>query len=394
MKKLDLKTNKPVFSWVENEFSSDEFKMIKNIADLPIVFNHISLMPDAHLGYGTMVGSVVATKGAVIPSAIGVDIGCGMMARKTPFKSKDLEGKLPAIRADIERTVPTGFEKRHSTVDGAHEWWGEQDSISEFAKSKIGKHIESNSINQLGTLGGGNHFIEICLDKEDNVWIMLHSGSRNIGKTLADVHINEAKNIFQKYLMQLPDPDLAYLAEGTPEFKSYWNDLQFAQKYAMKNRELMMDGIIRVLQFKVNDGKPFEILMSVNCHHNYAELENHYGQNVYVTRKGAVRAREGDFGIIPGSMGAHSFIVRGKGNELSFDSCSHGAGRQMSRNKAKEKFTIQDLEEQTSGIECRKDAGVIDEIPSAYKNIDVVMKAQEDLVEVVAELHQLICVKG
>jgi tRNA-splicing ligase RtcB len=348
-------------------------------------------MPDAHLGAGAMVGSVVATKNAIIPSAVGVDIGCGMMARKTPFKSLHLEGKLPQIRHDIERSIPVGFSKNQRLDDSVQNWegWKTFSKLHPDIQDKMG-----NSMEQLGSLGGGNHFIEVCLDTEDNVWLLLHSGSRNIGKELADRHINNAKGLFKQSLLELPDPNLSYLVAGTADFAAYWNDLQWAQAYAMKNREVMMDRLIRVMQYQLNNGEPFEIELSVNCHHNYAELETHYGEDVYVTRKGAVRADKDDYGIIPGSMGARSFIVKGKGNAESFHSCSHGAGRTMSRTKAKEIFTLEDLKKQTEGIECRKDKGVIDEIPGAYKDIEMVMKAQDDLVEIVAELRQVVCVKG
>jgi tRNA-splicing ligase RtcB len=346
-------------------------------------------MPDAHLGKGSMVGSVIATKDAVIPATVGVDIGCGMMAVKTPFKSGILDRKLPELRHEIERAIPVGFNAYKESVDEASYWdgWDEFDELHSGVQDRKRKAMV-----QLGTLGGGNHFIEICIDTEDNVWLMLHSGSRNIGKELAERHIATAKSLHR--LNELPAPDLAYFIQGTPEFKAYWHDLDWAQKYAMKNREIMMKRLLKSFNRMFNGGREFSPEIAVNCHHNYVAVEEHYGDKVFVTRKGAINAEEGRYGIIPGSMGAKSFIIKGMGNPESFNSCSHGAGRKMSRTKAKAKFTREDLEKQTMGVECRKDKGVVDEIPGAYKDIEKVMHAQRDLVEVVAELKQVVCVKG
>jgi len=531
-----------ILSWVNHELSTDEHNMLRNVSRLPCLYKHVALMPDAHLGIGSMVGSVIATKDAVIPATVGVDIGCftgdtlvptldgksyslkklaendkeivvysctksgkivaakatakktrmnaklvkvvldngaeirctpdhkfmlrngsfleaenlqageslmpfysqknsdgfveveqnyltahnhkavsvalieeredvycltvpkyhnfaleagvfvhncGMMAVKTPFKSSILEGRLKDLRHQIERTIPVGFNEHKEAVDESLAWEG----WKTFGDLHRGvQHRKAKAMKQLGTLGGGNHFLEVCLDTEDYVWLMLHSGSRNIGNEVASRHIETAKSLHK--LSELPDPNLAYFIQGTEEFRNYWRDLEWSQSYAFKNREIMMKRLLRQFNRMFNDGEDFVPEVSVNCHHNYVSPEVHFGEKVYVTRKGAIRADQGMFGIIPGSMGAKSFIVKGSGNAQSFNSCSHGAGRRMSRTQAKKHFTREDLERQTAGVECRKDAGVIDEIPSAYKDIDEVMRNQSDLVEVVAQLKQVVCVKG
>ena len=378
-----------IFSWVTHEMSADEHKMLRNVSRLPCLFKHVALMPDAHLGIGSMVGSVIATKDAVIPATVGVDIGCGMMAVKTPFKSGILDRKMAEFRHEIERAIPVGFNEYRDAVDESNEWegWAEFGELHPKVQDR-----RSKAMKQLGTLGGGNHFIEVCLDTEDNVWLMLHSGSRNIGNEVATRHISTAKTLHD--LNTLPDPALAYFVQGTDEFKAYWHDLDWSQQYAMKNREIMMKRLLRSFNRMFNDQQEWISEITVNCHHNYVGREEHFGENVYVTRKGAINAEEGRYGIIPGSMGAKSFIIRGLGNPNSFNSCSHGAGRKMSRTAAKKKFTRDDLKEQTIGVECRKDSGVVDEIPGAYKDIEEVMRAQDDLVEIVTELKQVICVKG
>ncbi|MGB7208243.1 MAG: RtcB family protein [Pyrinomonadaceae bacterium] len=412
-----------VLSWVTHSMSSDEMDMLRNVSRLPCIYKHVALMPDAHLGKGSMVGSVIATKDAVIPATVGVDIGCGMMAVKTPFRSGILDRKMAEFRHEIERAIPVGFNDYKEPVDESFEWnrWAEFKELHPGVQDR--KH---KAMKQLGTLGGGNHFIEVCLDTDDRVWLMLHSGSRNIGNEVATRHIATAKSLHD--LNTLPAADLAYFVYGTPEFKAYWHDLDWAQRYAMKNREIMMTRLVRSFNRMfggsadtlvrmspkderssgVSDGsigrdgfaasgdadKSVHAPFVVNCHHNYVAVEEHFGDSVYVTRKGAINAEDGRYGIIPGSMGAKSFIIRGLGNPQSFNSCSHGAGRKMSRTKAKAKFTREDLEKQTMGVECRKDKAVIDEIPGAYKDIEEVMRAQRDLFEVVAELKQVICVKG
>jgi tRNA-splicing ligase RtcB len=388
---LKLSTSKPVLSWANHTLGSEETKMAKNVASLPFVFKHVALMPDVHLGKGALVGSVVATKEAVIPAAVGVDVGCGMCAIKTPFVVDQLEGKLKQIRLDIEAAIPVGFNENKEVEKSVLNW----QNWRNFKQLHPGvQHLESKAMKQMGSLGGGNHFIEVCLDAENQVWLMLHSGSRNIGNMLAQNHINTAKELAKLADTRLPDLDLAYFVAGTPEFAAYWRDLQWAQDYARFNRDVMMARFQRIVEKHVAGGKPTKPLLSVNCHHNYAEKEMHFGEEVYVTRKGAVRAQENDYGIIPGSMGTKSYIVKGKGNAESYCSCSHGAGRTMSRNKAKNHFTLDDLIQQTKGVECRKDAGILDEIPGAYKPIDEVMNQQADLVEVVATLKQVVCVKG
>lgn len=388
---LQLTTPKPVLSWANHALGSQENKMAKNVASLPFVFKHVALMPDVHLGKGALVGSVIATKDAVIPAAVGVDIGCGMAAVKTPFVADQLEGKLKQIRSEIEAAIPVGFNQNKEVEKPVTNWQGWRD----FKDLHPGvQRLEGKAMKQLGSLGGGNHFIEVCLDSENAVWLMLHSGSRHIGNMLAQCHIGTAKDLAKLAQTSLPDPDLSYFVAGTPEFAAYWRDLQWAQNYARYNREVMMARFKQIIEKHLAGGKPTKPLLSVNCHHNYAEKEVHFGEEVYVTRKGAVRAKAEDYGIIPGSMGAKSFIVKGKGNVESYCSCSHGAGRLMSRNQAKKQFTLDDLLTQTEGVECRKDRGVLDEIPGAYKPIDEVMAQQSDLVEVVATLKQMVCVKG
>src|ERR1700716_2402848 len=378
-----------ILSWANHDFSIEEQSMLRNVSRLPCLFKHVALMPDAHLGKGSMVGSVIATKEAVIPATVGVDIGCGMMAVKTPFKSGILDGKLKELRSNIEAAIPVGFNDHRDPVDESYEW----NSWDDFAELHKGvQDRKPKAMKQLGTLGGGNHFIEVCLDTENFVWLMLHSGSRNIGKELAERHITTAKSLWS--LNELPAPDLAYFIQGTPEFAAYWKDLKWAQTYAMKNREIMMARLLKVFNKMFNHRQPFRPELQVNCHHNYVALEEHYGEKVFVTRKGAINADKDAYGIIPGSMGAKSFIVQGRGLAESFNSCSHGAGRKMSRSAAKRAFTKEDLARQTSGVECRKDVGVLDEIPGAYKSIEAVMKNQKDLVEIVAEIKQVVCVKG
>lgn len=384
----------PIKVWTDPEgIEPQALQQLKNTASLPCIYKHVAVMPDVHFGIGATVGSVIATEHAVIPAAVGVDIGCGMMAAQMPFQADRLPDSLKALRDDIEWGVPVGFNEHKEPTEEAASYPG----FANFCALPHGvQGRKEKALRQLGTLGGGNHFIEVCLDTDQNVWVMLHSGSRNIGNEIAKHHIEEARGLMRQYFVELPDPDLAFFAENTPQFMSYWQDLQWAQRYAMRNREIMMTRVLRSVAKIVygNWQAPLEPIMSVNCHHNYAEREHHFGNDVIVTRKGAVRARQGDMGIIPGSMGAKSFIVRGKGNPDSFCSCSHGAGRRMSRKKAKDSFGVQDLERETAGVECRKDSGVIDEIPSAYKSIDEVMANQADLVEIMAVLKQVLCVKG
>lgn len=371
-------------------------------AQMPFIYKWMAVMPDVHVGIGATIGSVIPTKGAIIPAAVGVDIGCGMMAARTSLTASDLPDNLHALRTELERLIPHGMTKGRGRRDRGS-WdtptarvdqaWAELVADFEYICAKHPRLKNTNNHKQLGTLGTGNHFVEICLDEHQQVWIMLHSGSRGVGNAIGNHFIELARKDMQKHFINLPDKDLAYLVEGTEHFDDYWFAVGWAQRFAMKNRELMMEAAVQALRIIIN--KPFNAKVeAVNCHHNYVDKEEHFGQEVLVTRKGAVRARLGEYGIIPGSMGAKSFIVKGKGNQESFCSCSHGAGRVHSRTAAKKLFTVEDQIEQTQGVECRKDAAVIDEIPSAYKPIEDVMKAQSDLVEVVYTLSQVVCVKG
>jgi len=365
-----------------------------NISKLPIVHHHVAAMPDVHLGIGATVGSVIPTRQAIIPAAVGVDIGCGMMAARLSLTGNELdEAALKKVFGQITRDVPVGFDQHRDPRDSAKRFKKSLARIMEKHPG-IGKRVGRNShwAQQLGTLGGGNHFIEICLDESDRVWAMLHSGSRGIGNAIGSYFIELARNDSMKNNVQLPDRDLAYFPEGARHFDDYVEAVGWAQDYARANREEMMDLVLDAMHrhlpsFEVTDE-------AVNCHHNYVEPEEHYGERVWLTRKGAIRAREGELGIIPGSMGARSYIVRGKGSRESFHSCAHGAGRLMSRGAAQKKFSLEDLRTQTQGVICRKDKGVIDEIPGAYKNIDEVMANQSDLVDVVHTLKQVVCVKG
>lgn len=387
-------TRVPVKIWTDENGIEDEAKaQLVKMARLPFVFKHVAAMPDVHAGFGSTIGSVIATKGAVIPGAVGVDIGCGMMAVKTPLALEPVKEKAQEIRKQIERCVPVGFNQNKQITKSVEEWPGWKQANLATQKFSVG--LQDKAYYQLGSLGGGNHFIEVCEDTEGAVWVMLHSGSRGFGNKLAQRHANDAKGLMKRMFINLPDPDLAYFVQGTDAYDEYMSDLQWTQGYAFQNRIEMMDRVLDQLQRMFPVPKyPMPRLVEVNCHHNYAEMENHFGQNVLVTRKGAVRARKGDMGIIPGSMGAKSFIVEGKGNPDSFDSCSHGAGRIMSRGKARRTFTVADLEAQTAGVECRKDKDVLDEIPGAYKDIEKVMADQDDLVEIKAVLKQIVCVKG
>ena len=394
MQSILKKSRMPIKLWAPlEEVESGALDQLLNTANLPCVFKHVAVMPDVHYGIGATVGSVVATKGAIIPAAVGVHIGCGMMAAQLPFTADRLPENLRSLFDEISRTVPVG-QAMHKSPTGNSGRWDWRAGFHTLP-SKLQQDRERVAC-QLGTLGGGNHFIEVCLDTDDNVWVMLHSGSRGIGNKIGNYYIDQAKRLAETQLIHLSDPNLASLAEGTERFESYWRDLQWAQAYAMENRTLIMTSVLQSMAKTVLGDKhaPLTPIMTVNCHHNYAAREHHFGENVMVTRKGAVKVGTGDMGIIPGSMGARSYIVKGKGNPESFCSCSHGAGRRMSRGKAKQSFTLKDLAKQTEGVLCRKDAGVLDEIPGAYKNVEQVMKYQEDLVEVVATLKQVLCIKG
>ncbi|MCW8931559.1 MAG: RtcB family protein [Gammaproteobacteria bacterium] len=380
-----------------DDIEHEAYQQLLNIAHLPFIHHHVAAMPDVHYGKGATVGSVIPCHKAIIPAAVGVDIGCGMNAVRLSIKANDLPDNLRAIRFAIEEAIPVGFNMHKSDRAKA----STIRALSVGLDSLIAKHPKllkmqkkpyQTWVRQLGTLGGGNHFIEICLDENDDVWVMLHSGSRGVGNVIGQYFIRLAQKDMGRHIQNLPDKDLAYFSEGADYFDHYIEAVHWAQDYALNNRREMMRLIIASLKKKL---RKFGLTKeAINCHHNYVSLENHFGEDVYLTRKGAIDASENALGIIPGSMGDKSYIVRGKGNAESFCSCSHGAGRRMSRGKAKREFSQIDMEEQTKGIECRKDKGVIDEIPGAYKDIDTVMKNQNDLVDVVHTLRQVICVKG
>lgn len=400
---LEVAGGVPVKMWTKGvPVETEARQQLANAARLPIVFKHIAAMPDVHLGIGATIGSVIPTVKAIIPAAVGVDIGCGMMAAKTTLRAEDLPDSLAALRSAIEKAVPHGSAPQSRGRDpGA--WENPPDLVDqkwatlvdEFdALCELHPRLEkTNNRKHLGTLGSGNHFVEVCLDALGFVWFMLHSGSRGVGNAIGNHFIELAKKDAELHQRNLPDQDLAYLEEGARYFGDYVRTVSWAQKFAMSNREVMMANLIATVRQVIT--KPFEShVEAVNCHHNYVQKEHHFGEDVFVTRKGAVSAKRGEMGIIPGSMGARSYIVRGLGNPESFESCSHGAGRVMSRTKAKKLYSVTDQIKATEGVECRKDEGVIDEIPMAYKDIDAVMAAQKDLVEVVHTLKQVICIKG
>ena len=394
----------PVKAWIHGVVTDDKaIQQLRNVALLPIVHGHVAAMPDVHWGIGATVGSVIPTKGAIIPAAVGVDIGCGMMAVRTSMTASDLPDDLKGIRTLIERVVPHGRTGHGGRGDrGA---WHDVPAFAENAWKRLRPDYDQiiakyprldrgATAEQLGTLGGGNHFIELCLDESQRVWVILHSGSRGVGNRIGTHFIDLAKKDMKQHLHNLPDKDLAYFTEGAEHFDDYVFAVGWAQRFARTNRDLMMASILNALQ--QHDGLPkfTHGEVAVNCHHNYVQVEEHFGAIMFVTRKGAVRAGLGELGIIPGSMGAKSFIVRGKGNPDSFHSCSHGAGRAISRGEAFRRYTVDDHVKATEGVECRKDGAVIDETPMAYKDIDTVMAAQQDLVDIVHTLKQVVCVKG
>lgn len=386
----------PVKIWTQ-DVDDRSIQQLTNIASLPFVHHHVAAMPDVHLGIGATIGSVIATRKAIIPSAVGVDIGCGMVAARLSITANDVDEKsLAKVFNQITKDVPVGRGQHKDEDVLIHAVRPFELGLSSMTErhpallKAFGKF--SKWMNQMGTLGGGNHFIEVCLDENNQVWVMLHSGSRGIGNAIADYFIELARKDMEQWMIQLPDRDLAYLPEGTDHFQDYVEAVHWAQEYAHRNRECMLTLVLDALRRHL---PPFEVTSEVvNCHHNYVAHEHHFGANVWVTRKGAIRAREGDLGIVPGSMGARSYIVRGRGCADSFCSSAHGAGRRMSRTEAQKNFTEADLERQTEGVLCRKDKGVIDEIPSAYKDIDTVMANQADLTDVLHTLKQVICIKG
>lgn len=394
----------PVKIWT-TDIEASALQQLHNMATLPFIHKHIAVMPDVHWGMGSTVGSVIPTIRAIVPASVGVDIGCGMVAAKLNIRPDQLPDNLHGVRSALEAAIPHGRTDNGAMNDrGA---WGDipetvgtewlrlsEDSRLTEVKEKHKKLFTQDSgARQLGTLGTGNHFVELCIDKENQLWLMLHSGSRGTGNRIGSYFIQKAKELMERFYVKLPDPDLAYIPEAEPIFGDYWKALSWAQDYALTNRTIMLHNAMAALSRELGLAVTYSA-EAVNCHHNYVSREKHFGENVFVTRKGAVRVREGEMGIIPGSMGARSFIVRGKGNADAFNSCSHGAGRRMSRGQAKKQFTLADMEAQTAGVECRKDADVIDEIPGAYKSIQEVMDNQSDLVDIVAELRQIVCVKG
>ena len=404
--------SRPIKAWVNSvkeakfggydgpDIEDSALAQLKNLARLPFIHsNGVAVMPDVHAGKGSTIGTVIATDKAIIPAAVGVDIGCGMNAVRLTLMAHQLPDSLAAIRDAIEKAVPVGNDM-HLDKPGLGQRVGDRNlhyGYLDLTEKHPGLAADNNrALRQLGTLGGGNHFIELCVDEEDYVWIMLHSGSRGIGNKIGTHFISKAKKNMEKFFISLPDDDLAYLPEDTDDFNDYVTAVHWAQDYALENRRMMMEAVVDAVISVVGcwGGGKAVSEEAVSCHHNYVERENHFGRNLWVTRKGAVRARLGDLGIIPGSMGQKSYIVRGKGNLESYCSCSHGAGRTMSRAEAKRRFSLVDLVAQTEGVECRKDADVIDEIPGAYKDLDLVMENQKDLVEVVHTLRAVLCVKG
>ena len=386
----------PVKIWTDDVDEKSKLQL-SNIASLPFIHHHVAAMPDVHLGKGATIGSVIATHKAIIPAAVGVDIGCGMVAARLSLTANDIDEKtLNKVFDQISRDVPVGRNQHKDDrilVDAAKPFEPGLKALTDRHPQLLkafGKF--SNWMNQMGTLGGGNHFIEVCLDESDQIWVMLHSGSRGIGNAIADYFIRLARKDMERLMVQLPDQDLAYFPEGSEFFADYVEAVHWAQEYAMQNRTSMLELVLAALKRHL---PPFDVTTeAVNCHHNYVAKEHHFGEDVWVTRKGAIRAREGDLGIVPGSMGARSFIVQGRGNPESFCSSAHGAGRKMSRTAAEKHFTQADLAEQTAGVICRKDTGVLDEIPGAYKDIDQVMANQADLTEILHTLKQVVCVKG
>jgi len=403
MKVIHEEGRHPIHLWSDG-IEDGALAQLKNVATLPFLHPHgVAAMPDVHWGIGATVGSVIATQGAIIPAAVGVDIGCGMNAVRTNLVASNLPDSLAELRHSIERGVPLGTGGRQAGTGSLTPCWKAwirtnvvDSSLHSRYIALTGKHpklqTRNNPASQLGTLGSGNHFIEVCLDEEQRVWLMLHSGSRGVGNLIGRHFIEKAKLAMEKYFITLPDKDLAYLADDTQDHRDYVEAVLWAQDYAAYNRLVMMAEVFRCLKHALPQAEITD--EAISCHHNYVERETHFGKTCWLTRKGAIRARSGDLGIIPGSMGTKSYIVRGLGNPASYHSCSHGAGRMYGRKAARERFTVEDLRLQTEGVECRKDDAVLDELPSAYKDIDKVMEDQKDLVEVVHTLKQVLCVKG
>ncbi|MFA6018497.1 MAG: RtcB family protein [Patescibacteria group bacterium] len=390
------KINEKILTWLDpSTIEPEALAQLHNISEMPFVFKHLAVMPDCHLGKGATVGSVIATQGAIIPAAVGVDIGCGMIAVRTKFFSKDLPDDLEKLRHSIERRIPLGAGVGNRTVEGSA--LERVKKLKEYPEADLLTHLDKHWEGALGSLGSGNHFIEISLDENEQVWVVLHSGSRGIGNKIACKHIKVAQDLCEQMFVALKDKDLAYLPAETDAFKAYIRDLHWAQDFALANREEMMDRVMKDLSyaFYKEDSHQKEIeIERINCHHNFTQQENHYGKNVWITRKGAIQMRRGQFGIIPGSMGTRSYIVSGKQNDLSFHSAPHGAGRRFSRSEARRRFTMADFESQMAGVVCRHSSELIDELPGAYKDIDDVMENAKELVEIKHVLKQVLSIKG
>lgn len=379
-----------VLSWA-SDIEPETLEQAKRTARMPFIEGHVALMPDAHFGLGATVGSVIATNGAIMPAAVGVDIGCGMIAAELPFDAGLLPDDLDKLLGHIEKVIPAGVGQG---FEGSTARWERELQPLLDRAPEISDKQKKKAVRQMGTLGSGNHFVEVCLDERDRVWLVLHSGSRGIGNELAKVHIDGARGLMKKFFIELEDKDLAFLVEGTPEFEAYIHAMLWAQDYAAQNRNTMMENLL--VQMRGFVGFDFEPSSVINCHHNFTEREHHHGKNVWVTRKGAIRAREGDLGVIPGSMGTRSYIVSGLGNEASFTSCSHGAGRRMSRNRARKELSLESFEQAMEGktwLRGRAKA-LLDEHPASYKDVEQVMRDQEDLVEIQHTLQQILNYKG
>ncbi len=383
-----------VLAWLPTEqIEESAMRQIENLSQMPFIFKHVAVMPDCHFGLGATVGSVIPTVRAIIPAAVGVDIGCGMIAVKTPLQRADLPDDLSDIRRAIESQIPLSAGHYNRSVKKTTRPRIEQleAKAAELDRLDFYDNLSKNWRNQLGSLGSGNHFIEIVLDEEDYAWAFLHSGSRGIGNRIATHHIAVAKQLMEKWYINLPDADLSYLVEDTPEFDNYMTDLDWAQEFALLNREEMMERIIKILQHRCGD---FDEVERIQCHHNFTKREHHFGKNILVSRKGAIEARDGQLGLIPGSMGARSYVVRGKGNQASFNTAPHGAGRRLSRNRARQSFTMDDFDRDMAGIEVNRSEAFLDELPGAYKDIDLVMEQSADLVEILHTFRQIVNVKG
>ena len=383
-----------VLSWLPaDQIEESAMQQIENLSRMPFIFKHVAVMPDCHFGMGATVGSVIPTERAIIPAAVGVDIGCGMIAVKTPLTRDDLPEDLSEVRKAIEQQVPlsAGHYNRSIKKTARPRIERLEARAAELGRLEFYDKIDKNWRRQLGSLGSGNHFIEVALDEEGYAWGFLHSGSRGVGNRIATHHIGIAKKLMEKWYIDLPDSNLAYLVEDTAEFDDYMADLDWAQEFALLNREEMMERIIKILQHRCGD---FDEVERIECHHNFTQREHHFGRNILVSRKGAIQARDGQLGLIPGSMGTRSYVVRGKGNRASFDTAPHGAGRRLSRNRARNEFTMDDFDRDMQGIEVNRSEAFLDELPGAYKDIDVVMEQSKDLVEILHTFRQIVNVKG